>query len=452
MSQPPLLARLRYGSLRLISSWQRWLNRRFTPVGQWLLGGLLCAGVLGVDTNQTVAYQAFTFALAAVVVGAVATRRRRQQLGIERVLPRFATAGERLVYRINVRNHARRGARGLTLAEDVGDPRPTIEEFLSAREPGEERRNRFDRAIGYFRWAWLVARKQMATVADVAVPPLAPGAVGEVQAELTPLRRGRLTLGGVNVARSDALGVARTTVTVPVTQSLLVLPRRYPVPSVELPGGRKYHQGGMALASSVGDSEEFVALRDYQPGDPLRRIHWRSWAKMSTPIVKEHQNEFFVRHALVLDTFVDTEPSDVFEEAVSVAASLVCATPTPESLLDLLFVGPEAYCFTAGRGLGHTERLLEVLACVRGSLQASFRTLQRLVLEHQALVSGCICVLVAWDDDRRNLVRALRALGVPTKVLLVTPPGATAPDPDGVDPAHFHRLEVGRIAEGLARL
>ena len=162
----------------------------------------------------------------------------------------------------------------------------------------------------------------MATVVDVAVPPLAPGAVGGVQAELTPLRRGRLTLGGVNVARSDALGVARTTVTVPVTQSLLVLPRRYPVPSVELPGGRKYHQGGMALASSVGDSEEFVALRDYQPGDPLRRIHWRSWAKLGTPIVKEHQNEFFVRHALVLDTFVDTEPSDVFEEAVSVAASL----------------------------------------------------------------------------------------------------------------------------------
>jgi hypothetical protein len=61
-------------------------------------------------------------------------------------------------------------------------------------------------------------------------------------------------------------------------------------------------------------------------------------------------------------------------------------------------------------------------------------------------------VLVAWDDDRRGLVRALRALGVPTSVLLVTLPGAPEPDPEGVDPAHFHRLEVGRIAEGLARL
>lgn len=452
MSQPPLLARLRYRSLRLISSWQRRLNRRFTPVGQWLLGGLLCAGVLGVDTNQTVAYQAFTFALAAVVVAAVVTRARRPHIGVERVLPRFATVGERFAYRITVRNQAGRGERGLTLAEDVGDPRPTIEEFLSAREPGEERRNRFDRAIGYFRWMWLVARKQMAMAAEVALPPLAPGAVCEVQAELMPRRRGRLTLAGVHVARSDALGLARTTVTVPVSQSLLVLPRRYPAPPLQLPGGRKYHQGGMALASSVGDSEEFVALREYRPGDPLRRMHWRSWAKLGTPIVKEYQNEFFVRHALVLDTFLDIEPSDVFEEAVSVAASLACTTPTPESLLDLLFVGPEAYCFTAGRGLGHTERLLEVLACVRACPYASFRTLHRLVLKHQALVSGCICVLVAWDDDRRNLVRALHALGVPTKVLLITVPGANEANPDGIDPAHFHRLEVGRIAEGLARL
>jgi len=452
MSQPPLPARLRYRSLRLISSWQRWLDRRFTPVGQWLLGGLVCAGVLGVDTNQTVAYQAFTFGAAAVIVAALATRTRRQQIGVERTLPRFATAGERFVYRITVRNQAPRGVRNLTLTEDVGDPRPTIEEFLAAREPGEERRNRFDRAIGYFRWMWLIGRKQIAAAPEVALPPLGPGATCEVPAELTPLRRGRLTLAGVSVARPDALGVARTTVTVPAGQSLLVLPRRYPTPPLQLPGGRKYHQGGMALASSVGDSEEFVALREYRPGDPLRRIHWRGWAKMGTPIVKEYQNEFFVRHALVLDTFLDTEPGDVFEEAVSVAASLACTMATPESLLDLLFVGSEAYCFTAGRGLGHTERLLEVLACVQACSRASFPTLHRLVLEHQAWVSGCICVLVAWDDDRQKLVQTLRALGVPTKVFLVTVSGAATPDLGGMDPEHFHRLEVGRIAEGLARL
>ena len=63
------------------------------------------------------------------------------------------------------------------------------------------------------------------------------------------------------------------------------------------------------MASSVGESEEFVSLRDYRRGDPMRHIHWKSWAKTGKPIVKEFQDEFFVRHALILDTFAGGEQS-----------------------------------------------------------------------------------------------------------------------------------------------
>ena len=451
MLRPSLLAILRYRSLRRISSLQARVNRRFTPLGQWLLGASLAAGVLGVDTNQTVAYQAFTFVVAAVITATAVSRLMRSpHLGIDRILPRFASAGERLAYRIVVRNHTTRRLRRLTLIEQLGDPRPTLQEFVRAREPGEERRNRFDRAVGYFRWAWLVSRREVAVTSEVPVPLLPPGAVCEVAAELSRLRRGRLRLDSVTMARLDPLGIARATVRLPVTDSVLVLPKRYPVPPLQLPGARKHNEGGVALAFSVGDSEEFTALREYRPGDPLRRIHWRSWAKVGEPIVKEYQQQFFVRHALVLDTFVDTEPNDVFEEAVSIAASLACTIQTQESLLDLLFVGPESYCFTAGRGLGHTERMLEVLACVQSCNHASFSALHQLVVDHSALVSGCICVLVAWDESRRALVHALERLGVSTLVLLVTEAGVPTPDPDGVQ--RFHRLEVGRIAEGLASL
>jgi uncharacterized protein (DUF58 family) len=55
----------------------------------------------------------------------------------------------------------------------------------------------------------------------------------------------------------------------------------------------KYQQGGVALASNVGQSDEFVALRDYRQGDPLRHIHWRSWARAGKPVVKEFEDEFF---------------------------------------------------------------------------------------------------------------------------------------------------------------
>jgi len=240
---------------------------------------------------------------------------------------------------------------------------------------------------------------------------------------------------------------------VPAPQAVLILPNRYPVAPVALPGMRKYQQGGIALASNVGQSEEFVALRDYRPGDPFRHIHWRSWAKAGKPVVKEFEDEFFVRHALVLDTFTRADQSDLFEEAISVAASFACTVRTQESLLDLLFVGPESYCFTAGRGLAHADQMLEILASVRACPEQPFEKLEQLVLNHISAVSGCICVLLAWDEKRQDFVRKLKALNLPLLVLVLVEPGHTL-DPGILanEPDRFHVLEVGQVEQGLAKL
>ncbi|MBI4634769.1 MAG: DUF58 domain-containing protein [Candidatus Rokubacteria bacterium] len=400
------------------------------------------------NTNQSLVYQAFSLLLALLGASALSGLAFRARLALRRQLPRFATVGEPLSYRVIVRNETGRTQRDLCIVEDLPDPRPSFEEFVQSREPGEERRNWFDRKVGYFRWTWLLSRNRAAVCGEHPLPPLPPRGEGEVRVELVPLKRGYLGLRGATVLRPDPFGVFKAAVTIPARESVLVLPRRYALPRFELPGTRKYQHGGVALASSVGDSEEFVSLRDYRPGDPLRRLHWKSLAKLGKPVVKEYQDEFFVRHALVLDTFLDAPQSDRFEEAVSVAASFACAIDTQESLLDLLFVGPEAYCFTAGRGLGHVDRMLEILACVRPCRDRSFAALHHLVIERRAALSGCIAILLAWTEERRRFLGHLASLGVPTLVFLVTEAGALEPDV----PESVHRLEVGRVAEGLARL
>jgi uncharacterized protein (DUF58 family) len=234
---------------------------------------------------------------------------------------------------------------------------------------------------------------------------------------------------------------------------MLVLPRRYALPPVALPGTMRYQEGGVALAANVGQSDEFVALRDYRRGDPLRHIHWRSWAKAGKPIVKEFEDEFFVRHALVLDTFTTDPRGDVFEEAVSVAASFACTIQIQESLLDLLFVGTQAYSFTAGRGLAHADQMLEILASVSACSDKSFRALEHLVMDRVAVLSGCVCVLLAWDRERRDFIAKLRAVGLPLLVLVIQDPGPGAaldPGPMRDEPEHFHVLKVGEIEQGLA--
>jgi hypothetical protein len=235
-----------------------------------------------------------------------------------------------------------------------------------------------------------------------------------------------------------------------------VLPKRYSLPPIQLSGIRKYQRGGVALASSVGDSEEFVSLRDYRPGDPLQRIHWKSWARTGKPIVKEYQEEFFVRHALILDTFLKKDYSEAFEEAVSLAASFVCTINTMESLLDLMFVGREPYCITSGRGLANPDKMLEILSSVKLCADKPFESLHHSVINHAHSLSGCICILLAWDKERRDLISRLETIGIPLLVLVIKESklGYELDDPGPMKnkPEFFHILEAGKIEEGLAKL
>ena len=423
--------------------------RRFTLAGLCIAGGFAVAGSVGVDIENTVTYQSFSL-LAAFLLQALATGIFfRARFSVARSLPRFGTAGQPLYYRVTVRNLSARTQSGLTLLEEVADPRPNFEDWL-AFQLAESRR------VRPFRVAQRRRKNpfRLANVKEAEVPPLPPNGEAEVRVEIFPLRRGVLQFSGAALARSDPLGLFRAFSKIAAPQTALILPKRYPLPPVALPGAMRYHEGGVALAANVGRSDEFVALREYRRGDPLRHIHWRSWAKTGKPIVKEFEDEFFVRHALVLDTF-DGEPnSEVLEEAVSVAASFACTVLTQESLLDLLFVGNQSYCFTAGRGLAHADQMLEILASVRACGDKPFAALEHLVIGHVAMVSGCICVLQKWDDARKQFVKKLRALGVPLLVLLVVLPGGKKPDagPLRDEPENFHVLEIGKIEEQLALL
>lgn len=449
-----MLTRFLYNSYHLHSTFLWWMRRRFTQGGILTLTTLAALGALGVNIARGMAYQGFSLLFCLVTVSLLCSLFFRPRLMIRRTLPRFATVGQPVPYRLHVRNTGSRPIHGLVLLDDLADSRPSLEAFARTREPGEERRNVIDRWLGYYRYRWLSAQTEVSIGGEQSLSRLSPGSEAELGRTLTPARRGRLDFTGVTVARPDPFGLSRALTRLSLRQSVLVLPKRYHLPALELPGTRADQHGRVALASRVGDSEEFVALREYRPGDPLRRIHWRSWARLGKPIVKEYQEEFFVRHALVLDTFLRPEDGEVFEEAVSVAASFACTVLTQESLLDLMFVGQEAYCVTAGRGVGQTERLLEILTCVQPCTDRPFGVLQDSVGQRSSLLSGCICILLSWGEERQRFVNHLRQLGVPTIAYLIVDPSRPRPlasDAGTISPAWLHRLEVGKIAEALAR-
>lgn len=446
---------IRYRSYHLYYGFKYWLRVRFTRAGQLALVICMVAAMFGIDTNLNLSYQIFCFMVAILAVAILFGMVPPPRVTAIRHLPRFGVVDRPFSYLIHLRNHSRRPQKGLTASEWLSDPRPPYRVFEQASEPGEKRRNIFDRWMGYHRWAWLVSVRTGSLVTVSALPDLSPGSETAHRMTLTPRRRGRLSLAGLTIARADPFGLFNAIRRVQVKGSVTVLPKLYPMAPVVLPGTRQFQPGGVALASSVGEAEEFVSLRDYRPSDPLRRIHWKSWAKTGKPIVKEYQEEYFVRHALILDTFHPISGNTIFEEAVSVAASLVCAMQGQESLLDLMFIGPEAYCFTSGRGLAHTDRMLEILASVDVCTDKAFTSLHPLVFQRVELLSASICIFLSWDDERRQMVERLQRLGLPLKVIVVCDQGTASdldPGPMKTVPEHFHPLETGSIEEGLAAI
>jgi len=444
------MSRVLYRIYRIFSGTRYWCERRFTRAGFGILIALIVVAIMAPDTDNNVSYQAFTLLVCMLAVAAAFGWRFRASFSARRLLPRFGTAGSPMTYAVLIKNLTKRTQTGLTLMEDWADPRPSFREWHAARVAGRKRTQSFK-----------VSKEQgpdpfrPPSVKDTPMPAATLQEEVEVRIEMTPLRRGVLRFKGLSFARSDPLGLFRAFVRLPLPDSTLILPRRYPLPPLAFPGTLKYQDGGVALASHVGQSEEFVSLRDYRHGDPLRHIHWRSWAKAGKPVVKEFEDEFFVRHALVLDTFSQDSYSEVFEEAISVAASFACAVQTQESLLDLLFVGAQSYCFTAGRGVAHTDQMLEILASVRPCLKQSFSSLETLVLNHIDAVSGCICVFLAWDESRRRFVEKLKSFGLPLVVLIVAEQEQTQSldaGPMRDEPERFQVLHPGKIKEGLSKL
>ncbi|MCP5534896.1 MAG: DUF58 domain-containing protein [Akkermansiaceae bacterium] len=378
---------------------------------------------------------------------------RKATVKATRDLPRLATAGETLHYRVNVRNTGKKALAGTNLIEMAPDNRPGFQLFSRSHEPGEETRNIFDRTLAYYRWEWL--QKNLTPFTNQASPPvprLRPGEEAHLMLSLTPKKRGVIILKDLRLCLPDPFGVFQRCRKVESSRDkLIVLPHRYRLPLLDIPGSARFQLGGEAASSAIGQSGDFTSVREYRPGDPLRHIHWKSWARTGKPIVKEYEDVFFPRYGLVLDTFARAEQSDLFEEAVSVAASFAASIDTRETLLDLMFIRDEAFVFSAGRGEERIDKMLEVLAGVNCEPTADFEALQKLVLRYRDDLTACICIFTGWCEQRRDTVTRLHRSGMELKIISV----CSNLEETGKlhqrypSPAPVHWLRSGRVQQDL---
>ncbi|MCW1926082.1 DUF58 domain-containing protein [Luteolibacter arcticus] len=396
-----------------------WFRRRVRAPGIALMILIVISAGAAAGNAETPVFQAFSLICGLLMTGLFLLLFRRASLEAVRDLPAHATAGQPMTYHVTLRNLSRRPLKRFQLQETPPDPRPDEETFRLSEEPGEKLRNVFDRSFAYYRWNWLCEKRLLF---DGGSSPVVDrlGTTGQISVTKTPRRRGLLRLNDLRVLLPDPLGLFQRCVKVSAPPAMLaVLPKRYPLPRFELPGSARFQPGGEATARHSGATGEFTGLRDYQSGDALRLIHWKTWARTGKPVVKELEDTFFPRHGLILDTFPAAGDDALFEDAVSVAASFVVAVDAQESLIDLMFIAGRERVVTAGQGIARAETLLEVLAGVESSPVEDLDSLARLVQRHAEDLAGCLCVFAGWSDSRAKLLHWLNRMGIETSAMVV---------------------------------
>lgn len=192
---------------------------------------------------------------------------------------------------------------------------------------------------------------------------------------ITATHRGLTTFGPITIRSSDPLAFASVELTVDDRVDVIVLPQIHHLSlrgalAADDPTGGLRHRRQIATVS-----EEFDTLREYVPGDDVRRVHWASTARLGRPMVRTHQQPSQRRTTVVLDDRAMSYPPNrgtaPFERAVSAAASALVACRDQGDLVRLVCSsGSDSDYFDDRQRL---DTVLDQLAAVHTAAVGSLR-------------------------------------------------------------------------------
>ncbi len=203
-------------------------------------------------------------------------------------------------------------------------------------------------------------------------------------------RRGAFLLGPTQISSGDPFGMFAVDKVFPGTHYLVVLPffvnlDNFVEPPGKLPGGQARRLKSLEVTPYA------AGVREYVPGDPLNRIHWRTTARKERLMVKEFEQDPLADVWIILDAQqgmhvslaeeeheqdvdtlwmqprkkADRLPADTFEYCVSSAASVAKYFLDNGRPVGFACAGQTLSAIQAERGERQLAKILETLAFLK---------------------------------------------------------------------------------------
>jgi len=162
----------------------------------------------------------------------------------------------------------------------------------------------------------------------------------EFSYEIDKLPRGEHIVEGVEIEVSDFFGWIQKRAFLELKDVILVFPNTTSVKYV--PINAQYDRGSLVSPFSlVKDTTMATGVRDYQAGDRVTWIHWKSFARTQNLMTKEFED----RQSEDIIVLLDGRESNFFEEQVELAASIVEGAANHQASIAFASVGAETSTF-----------------------------------------------------------------------------------------------------------
>ncbi|MDQ6875361.1 MAG: DUF58 domain-containing protein [Actinomycetota bacterium] len=246
-----------------------------------------------------------------------------------------------------------------------------------------------------------------------------PRAVRSVHYPVRADVRGRYVIGPLSVRLADPFGLVELSRSFASFDTLTVTPVIHPLTPIRL--GGEWAGGGDSRARSVSpQGEDDATTREYRHGDDLRKVHWRSTARVGELMVRREEQPWQSRAAVALDTRAAAHrgdgPGSSFEWAVSAAASVaVHLAGAGYSLRLLTDAGADLHAPAGGNS---AVMLLDQLAEIRHSRSRSVAPVVEALRRSSG--EGLVVAVLGWltPEDAELVARARTAATVGVAVLV----------------------------------
>ncbi len=183
------------------------------------------------------------------------------------------------------------------------------------------------------------------------------------------LPRGVYAIGPTALSVSDPFGWFLATKELAAPRPIKVYPRISDLWLRERLGACISHVVEELSRPQHGDSNDFLSVREYRVGDPLRRVHWRLSAHRDYPVVREFARTSTGDLCVFVDTYrlalTGIGRTSSIEYGVKIAASLSAKALRRGHHVQLVAGTKRSANVEPGAGSVHFQRILDVVVGIK---------------------------------------------------------------------------------------